>query len=187
MSEDDKKIPSLVCAVGSETTALTDDDIRTQLTSFLEQLGPKEDVFLLPPDFTRFHSQSGKITTMIADHYGFLKKNTEEETKELPKLQIMPALGTHTPMTPEQIKTMFGEELAAMDPSPFLVHDWRNDVVTIGHAPEEMVGCLVVTIFLSALMIRSWSTTSYRYTVSAFKGQQSHPRNGKETMARSVK
>jgi nickel-dependent lactate racemase len=34
---------------------------------------------------------------------------------------------------------MFGDKLASKDPSPFLVHDWRNDVVTIGEAPAEMV------------------------------------------------
>ena len=42
-------------------------------------------------------------------------------------------------MTEEQIKNMFGEKLAGKEPNPFLVHDWRNDVVTIGHAPKEMV------------------------------------------------
>lgn len=34
---------------------------------------------------------------------------------------------------------MFGHELASKEnPNPFLVHDWRNDVVTIGHASKEM-------------------------------------------------
>lgn len=131
------KPPSLVCAVGSETTSLQDDEIREKLHSFLDDLGPREDVFLLPPDYTRFHSQAGKITSMISEYYGYTK-NTDE-TKAVPKVQIMPALGTHTPMTNEQIKNMFGEDLAAKDPSPFLVHDWRNDVETIGQVPSEMV------------------------------------------------
>jgi hypothetical protein len=42
-------------------------------------------------------------------------------------------------MTKEQIKIMFGEDLAAAEPSPFLVHDWRNDVETIGYVSNEMV------------------------------------------------
>ena len=30
-----------------------------------------------------------------------------------------------------------GHELATKEnPNPFLVHDWRNDVITIGHAPK---------------------------------------------------
>lgn len=56
-----------------------------------------------------------------------------------PSIQIIPALGTHAPMTPSQIELMFGKELAAKSPDPFVVHNWREDVVTIGHAPAEMV------------------------------------------------
>ena len=141
---DSPPLPSLVCAIGSETTALSDDDIRSQLGSFLQQLGPKDDIFLLPPDFTRYHSQSGKITKMIAEYYKFINYNHDDDDQEEKQddsktLQIMPALGTHKPMTQQEIQTMFGKELASTDPSPFLVHDWRNDVETIGYAPEEMV------------------------------------------------
>jgi len=61
-----------------------------------------------------------------------------DETNTGPKVtDCMPALGTHAPMTPEQCKIMFGEEMCKSD--IFRVHDWRNDVVTIGHAPAEMV------------------------------------------------
>jgi len=55
------------------------------------------------------------------------------------ELTILPALGTHAPMTDVQIRSMFGDKLADKNPSPFVVHDWRNDVVTIGHAPADMV------------------------------------------------
>jgi nickel-dependent lactate racemase len=54
-------------------------------------------------------------------------------------LQIMPALGTHLPMSQIQITKMFGMELASLSPSPFIIHDWRNDVITIGHVPSYMV------------------------------------------------
>lgn len=57
------------------------------------------------------------------------------------KQTIMPALGTHTPMTPNQIRVMFGDKLADADSSraEFIVHNWRTDVVTIGEVPAEMV------------------------------------------------
>ena len=42
-------------------------------------------------------------------------------------------------MTDKQIRKMYGDSLADMDPAPFLIHDWRNDVETIGYAPSEMV------------------------------------------------
>jgi nickel-dependent lactate racemase len=140
--------PSLVCAIGSETTALSDDEIHSQINSLLDALGPREDVLILPPDYTRFHSQSGKITSMIAEHYGYIKNTDESAQRPVPNVQILPALGTHAPMTQEQIHSMFGEDLASKDPSPFLVHDWRNDVETIGYVPEQMVR---VGVFLSSL------------------------------------
>ena len=48
---------------------------------------------------------------------------------------VMPALGTHSPMTEEQITSMFGHVPA----DRFRVHDWRNDVVKVGTVPEEYV------------------------------------------------
>ena len=132
--------PTLFCALGSETASLEDDEIRKQIEKFLEEVvGPKEEVLLLPPDFTRFHSQSGKITTMVTDYYGYTNNTKKDNTKQVPKIEILPTLGTHAPMTNKEIATMFGEELAKKDPSPFLVHDWRNDVETIGHVPADMV------------------------------------------------
>eukprot|EP00934_Nitzschia_sp_Nitz4_P002703 Nitzschia sp. Nitz4//scaffold3_size479765//97563//98927//NITZ4_000039-RA/size479765-processed-gene-0.91-mRNA-1//-1//CDS//3329550575//2693//frame0 len=137
-------MPSLVLAEGSPTTCLTEADVKQHIFSFLNQLGERDDVFLLPPDITRLHSHAGMITSHIAEYYGHSPSasNTVETTNNcatLPKLQIMPALGTHAPMTKDQIRTMFGEDLASLEPSPFLVHDWRNDVETIGHVPNTMV------------------------------------------------
>ena len=103
---------------------------------------------LVPPDFTRYHSQSGKITQMIISYYGFTGGEgggSGGSTDTNKTLEIIPALGTHAPMTYEQIKIMYGDELATkfkdsnQKNNPFIVHDWRNDVVTIGHAPNDMV------------------------------------------------
>lgn len=137
MSEDDKP-GSLFCAIGSESTKLQDEEIREIVSRFLDTLGPREDVLMLPPDYTRFHSQAGKITQFVAEYYNYIPKSFEHKTVDT-DIHIMPALGTHAPMTYQQINSMFGEALAARSPSPFMVHDWRNDVVTIGHVPAEMV------------------------------------------------
>jgi nickel-dependent lactate racemase len=148
------ELRSLMCSIGSESTVIDDAQLRKELYSFLNQLGPKEDVLLVPPDYTRFHSKAGKITRMIAEYYKFIPRGDDDgswdqtkadgpqttNTLPPPHLQIMPALGTHAPMTQEQIEAMYGIELAKLrDPSPFLVHDWRNDVETIGYVPNEMV------------------------------------------------
>lgn len=165
-TNDASLLPSLFAAIGSETTVMADDEIKSRLFSFLDALGPREDVLILPPDFTRYHSNAGKITRYIAEYYGFIEvddgnkiegsgetrtaakdndklssetANLDDKNKSTPTIEIMPTLGTHAPMTNDQIHSMFGVELATMQPSPFMVHDWRNDVVTIGHAPAEMV------------------------------------------------
>lgn len=160
-------LPPLFCSVGSETTSLTDDDLRRHLRDFLKSAGERDDVLIIPPDFTRFHSRAGKLTQMICEHYGFiqpdggskaatsttaedpspLKKAKTKEASCSTKIEILPALGTHAPMTIDEILKMFGSELAKRHQDQradgkeglFLVHDWRSDVVTVGEVPSEMV------------------------------------------------
>jgi hypothetical protein len=43
-----QKPKSLVCAIGSETTSLQDDEIRSQLHKLLDALGEQEEILLLP-------------------------------------------------------------------------------------------------------------------------------------------
>lgn len=64
----------------------------------------------LQPDFTRFHSQSGKITQMVTDYYGFTGNDKKADDK-VPTVTILPTLGTHAPMTQQQIKIMYGDEV----------------------------------------------------------------------------
>lgn len=82
-------------------------------------------VLLLPPDYTRMYSGAGKITAV---YYDMLKDTCQ--------VDIMPALGTHVPMTKEECLAFFGEGV------PFervLVHNWRTDVVKLGEVPAEFV------------------------------------------------
>ena len=82
-------------------------------------------VLILPPDFTRMYSGAGKITAI---YYDLLKDTCQ--------VDIMPALGTHVPMTKEEWVAFFGEGV------PFdrmIVHNWRNDVVKIGEVPASFV------------------------------------------------
>jgi nickel-dependent lactate racemase len=78
---------------------------------------------VVPPDFTRFHSRSGEITTLI---YKYYKENLKD---------ILPALGTHVPMTDSEISEMFKDVPKEL----FRVHDWRRDVVTAGTIPGEFI------------------------------------------------
>lgn len=89
---------------------------------------PLRRVLLLPPDVTRFHSKAGLIVQLL---YKALQREA--------KVEIMPALGTHIPMSGAERALMFGTEIPD---ECFLVHDWRNDVVKIGEVPADFVAAV---------------------------------------------
>lgn len=113
----------LYYAKGSATDVFTNDNLRTALNAALDKLGHRKKVLAIPPDFTRFHSFAGVLTEMSWEYYQ--DKLTD----------VLPALGTHTPMREDQITRMFGK----MPKNLFRPHDWRNDVVTVGEVPASYV------------------------------------------------
>jgi nickel-dependent lactate racemase len=82
-------------------------------------------VLLLPPDLTRLHSGAGEITSWL---YKRLSGSCH--------VDIMPALGSHAAMDDTELNMMFGGDIPA---AAFLVHDWRNDLKTIGTVPGEFI------------------------------------------------
>lgn len=108
---------------GSENEVLSEQDLRNGLFEALEKLGVRKKVLAIPPDHTRFHSHAGILTQLTWEYYR--DRLTD----------VLPALGTHTAMTENQIKTMFGNTPL----NRFRVHDWRNDVVTLGEVPSEFI------------------------------------------------
>lgn len=113
----------LYYARGSRQESITPEEAREALCGVFRALGPKKRVLAIPPDFTRFNSYAGPLTEMAYDFYGDALTD------------VMPALGTHSPMTDGQISAMFGR----VPRDRFRVHDWRNDVVTVGEVPAEYV------------------------------------------------
>jgi len=114
---------SLFFAAGSPDTELSPAEYRAGLHEALTKLGERKKVLAVPPDFTRFHSKAGELTEMAWEFYG--DKLTD----------VLPALGTHNAMTDEQIDTMYGKTPRHL----FRVHDWRNDIVTLGEVPGEFI------------------------------------------------
>ncbi len=108
---------------GSRQDIITPEEAREALCGVFRALGPRKRVLAIPPDFTRFNSYAGPLTEMANDFFGDALTD------------VMPALGTHSPMTDAQIGTMFG----SVPRSKFRVHDWRNDVVTVGEVPAGYV------------------------------------------------
>ncbi len=108
---------------GSTETSLSADDLKRGIFEALKSIGTKNKVLAIPPDYTRLPSRAGELTEYSWQYFG--DKLTD----------ILPALGTHTPMTDEQIGHMFGDTPRSL----FREHDWRNDVITLGTVPAEFV------------------------------------------------
>jgi nickel-dependent lactate racemase len=108
---------------GSKNTSLSAEDLKKGLFEALDKMGEKKKVLAVPPDYTRLPSRSGELTEFVWQYYG--EKLTD----------ILPALGTHTPMTDKQISHMYGKTPRNL----FRDHDWRNDVITLGTVPSEFV------------------------------------------------
>ncbi|MCA1759249.1 MAG: D-mannonate epimerase, partial [Bacteroidales bacterium] len=71
---------------GSKDTSLSAQDLKQGLFEALDKMGEKKKVLAVPPDYTRLPSRSGELTEFAWQYYG--DKLTD----------ILPALGTHTPM-----------------------------------------------------------------------------------------
>jgi len=103
---------------------LSKKDIKAALVESLKNRKLKK-VLILPPDFTRYHSNAGYITNV---YY-------HELTNMGVHVDIMPALGTHVAVTESQWNAMFGD----IPYEKMLVHNWRTDVVKLGEVPIEFV------------------------------------------------
>lgn len=101
---------------------LSHEEIKAALLASLEGKTLKN-VLIIPPDFTRFHSNAGFITNVYYHTLSKMGCNVD----------ILPALGTHVPVSKEEAEIMFGN----IPYQRFIPHNWRNDVMKIGEVPAE--------------------------------------------------
>ena len=108
---------------------ISDEEIASLLEQALADWQSRKGVvgkaLLIPPDFTRFHSNAGFISEVF---YNLL-------TAKGVDVDVLPALGTHVPVSEVQWRTMFG----SIPYEKMLVHNWRTDVVKLGEVPAEEV------------------------------------------------
>lgn len=124
MQEDESH--ETLLSVDGGPQGLTDQALEEVVAQVVEEWVIKPGVkrlLLLPPDHTRLYSFAGQITAIIWD---LLNGKAE--------VDILPALGTHAPMTAAQLGMMFGDSIPA---DHFIAHDWRNDLEPLGVIPEE--------------------------------------------------
>jgi nickel-dependent lactate racemase len=110
-------------AKGSISEVLGYYELKEGLISALDKLGSRKSVLAIPPDFTRYHSGAGELTTLIYKYYN--ERLTD----------ILPAVGTHFPMTEREINKMF----VGVPHNLFRVHNWRHDLYTLGEVPSEFI------------------------------------------------
>jgi nickel-dependent lactate racemase len=114
------------------TTGVSQDELAASVCDLAGEIvgtGARR-VLLVPPDQTRLHSRAGEIVAKLA---GLLDGDIE-------RVDVMPALGTHQPLGPDESRLMFGD---AIDPGSLLHHRWRDDVTTIGELPADEVDDVV--------------------------------------------
>jgi len=113
----------LLYSRGQENDNLSRQDLKEGFCSALEKLGLKKKVLVVPPDFTRYHSRAGELTSAAWEYYGDSLTD------------ILPALGTHSAMTEAEIKQMYGQTPLGL----FREHNWRTGLVTLGEVPAEFI------------------------------------------------
>lgn len=94
-----------------------------RLMEALQSRRPLRRVLLIPPDFTRFHSGSGPLTVDLFRKLSALGA----------EVVVLPALGTHFPMEPEERDEMF----PGIPAGAFRDHHFRTEVKTLGELPAS--------------------------------------------------
>jgi nickel-dependent lactate racemase len=118
-------MPPLVADAGPDRR-LSLADQEALLERALAAIGgqPKR-VLLVPPDYTRANSGTGPLTAML---YRRLSRTAH--------VDILPAIGTHVPMTEHEIRAFFGPDIPL---DHVLVHDWRNGLEHQGDIAPELI------------------------------------------------
>ncbi|MCA9180059.1 MAG: DUF2088 domain-containing protein, partial [Planctomycetales bacterium] len=108
---------------GGTDLQLGDTDFRDALTAAISAVGNPQKVLAIPPDHTRSDSRAGELTRIA---YQLLGSRLTD---------VMPALGTHEAMNEDELNYMFGD----LPRDLIRVHDWQNDVATLGQVDAEFV------------------------------------------------
>ena len=120
----DQREDRVYFAVGDPTAVIDEHTAGRLLDQMIAAWGPVRRVLLIPPDGTRRDSWAGPLTRLLY-----------ERLRDSVQTAIMPALGTHHPMTSEQLAAMY----PGLPESLFLPHHWRTEVEELGVVPGEKI------------------------------------------------
>ncbi len=113
----------LFYATGGSEKDLHKEDLKKALKVTLDSFIDRKSIAIIPPDITRAHSGAGMITEML---WNLLHDRIKD---------ILPALGTHTPMEKAEIAKMYGSTPDTL----FRDHRWRSDIEELGRVPASFI------------------------------------------------
>ncbi|MFO7852291.1 MAG: lactate racemase domain-containing protein [Bacteroidota bacterium] len=113
----------LYYSIENEERPLGPEQITEAITLAIESSGRDKPILIIPPDISRFHSGAGIITSIIYEKY-------RERVRD-----ILPATGTHKPMTANEINRMY----KGVPHKLFKVHNCRKDIITLGKIPASYI------------------------------------------------
>src|SRR5699024_3064885 len=102
------------------------EKVASMCDELLAQYPGVKKVLIVPPDYTRCYSYAGEITKIL---YPKLRAMGAE-------VKVMPALGTHMPLSAEEKEKFFGDVVPDED---ILIHRWQCDTTVLGKVPEDVV------------------------------------------------
>lgn len=114
--------------LAKEQDVISRQQLEEMIGQMLAQFPDLRKVLIIPPDYTRCYSYAGTITQII---YRMLEEKYEGGIQ----VDVMPALGTHMPMSEEEMDKFFGD---AVPRDRILVHHWQTDTVVLGYVPAEV-------------------------------------------------
>lgn len=115
----------MTVSYGGQHALIDQDKLSNLVDMTLEQAGASQakQILIVPPDITRLHSRAGLITDMLVKRCGDRIA------------AILPALGTHQPMTAAELDLMYPQSPHTL----FRIHDWRHDVRELARVPREFL------------------------------------------------
>jgi nickel-dependent lactate racemase len=109
-----------------ETTnaGISDAELAAAIEESAADCGDVRKLLLIVPDFTRYHSNGGRIANL---YYHLFKDKCQ--------VDLLVALGTHVPMTAEECQAMYGD----IPYHRFVMHNWRTGIKRLGVVPGKFV------------------------------------------------
>ena len=116
---------AIFIAEGGPDAVIGPDRTRELLQQLVRQVPDTSRALVVAPDTTRLNSAAGVITDML---FGMMGREAS--------FDVLPALGTHDPMSEEELRMMYGDRLPL---SVFKVHNWRTGLHRFGVVPADFV------------------------------------------------